>query len=50
MRNYGSGGRDGAGVGLEIHLDGKLGQPGDGLDVSSDRQHYLFKEESLQNE
>ena len=36
--------------GLEKHLDGKLGQLGDGLDVGSGRKHYPFKEEPHQNE
>lgn len=46
VRNYGSGWRNGLGVGLERHVDGKSGQLGVGLDVGSDRQHNLFKEEA----
>lgn len=42
VRNHSSGGRAGVGLGLEKHFDGKLGQLGDGLDVGSDRQHYLL--------
>lgn len=50
MRNYGSGWRNGLGVGVERLKDGKSGQLGDGLDVGSDRQHNLFKEETHQKE
>lgn len=42
VRSHGSGGRAGVGLGLEKYFDGKLGQLGDGLDVGSDRQHYLL--------
>lgn len=40
VRNYGSGGREEAGVGLKKHSDGKLGRLGDGWHVGSERSHY----------
>lgn len=42
VRNYGRGRRDGAEVGLQKPLDGKLEQLGGELDVGSDGEHCLF--------